>query len=306
MPKIAPRRSASGPGDEGAPAIVIPLVAAASILILSGWATISVIGTPVPDALARAKRGEPLRIGYAVEAPYAFVARGGAVSGESPSIAAFVAGRLGVTKVEWRRLEFGSLIDALEADRIDLIAAGMFITPQRESRVLFSAPTFRARQGLLVRSGNPKGLRSYAQAASSPDARVAVLSGSVEETILLSQGIDERRLIRVPDAGTGFAALASGMADGLALSAPTVRWMASRDGSGSTEAARPMEQSAGYSGGYGAFGFRKADYRLRDAWNRVLESFVGGEEHLALVGPFGFSREDLPAEAPGVRPGAGR
>ena len=65
------------------------------------------------DALARARREGFLRVGYAVEAPYAFLTPEGEVTGESPEIARAMAQQLGIPKVEWRLTEFGSLIDAI-------------------------------------------------------------------------------------------------------------------------------------------------------------------------------------------------
>jgi polar amino acid transport system substrate-binding protein len=280
--------------ERAPPSILYPLAAGAAILALTALAAIFLSDGPAEDTLDRIRRGEPLRIGYTIEAPYAFVAKGGEVTGESPAIAKYVAEKLGAGRLEWRRFEFGSLINGLESGQIDVAAAGMFITRERAERVRFSDPTYRAHPGLLVRTGNPLGLRSYSQAAASGAARIAVLRGSVEEPAFEALGMDSRRLIRVPDAMTGRSAVMTGMADGLALTVSTVRWMAARDISGATEAAHPFEQDSSSDSGYGAFAFRKDDARLTRVWNEVLSGFIGGDEHLALVAPFGFSAEDLP------------
>ena len=44
----------------------------------------------------------------------------------------------------------------------------------------------------------------------------------------------------------------------------------------------------------GAFAFRPADQSLRDRFNHELRGFIGGRAHLALIEPFGFTRESLP------------
>ncbi|MHC3437098.1 transporter substrate-binding domain-containing protein [Natrialbaceae archaeon A-gly3] len=51
---------------------------------------------------------------------------------------------------EWRDMEFGSLIPALQDGSIDLIAAAMTITEEREEEIAFSDPYFSADQSVLV------------------------------------------------------------------------------------------------------------------------------------------------------------
>lgn len=238
-----------------------------------------------------------LRIGYAVEAPYAFLADDGQVTGESPVVAREIAKRLGVARTEWVQTAFSDLIRDLNAGRFDVIAAGMFITPERAAVVLFSDPTFRVRQDLLVKGGNPRRLHSYADAVASGNAHIAVISGAIEETLLRAEGLPQSRLLAVPDALTGWVAVASGAADGLALSSPSIRWMAKASDQSRVQLAEPFTQSRAPMAaklGFGAFAFRRTDGPLRDAWNGVLRSFVGSDEHRRLVERFGFTSAELP------------
>ena len=90
----------------------------------------------VPNAFAettlqRIQRTGEVRIGYANEAPFAYTAPDGTVTGESPEIAKKVFAKLGVKKVDAVLTEWGSLIPGLKAGRFDVIAAGMYITPER-------------------------------------------------------------------------------------------------------------------------------------------------------------------------------
>ena len=102
----------------------------------------------------------------------------------------------------------------------------------------------------------------------------------------------EPRLVLVPDARAGQVALQAGLADGLALSTPTVRWMSLNDRLGATEQASPFAQPppelAGRLG-YGAVVFRKGDAQLRNAWDGALAEVLGSPVHLARVQPFGFT-----------------
>lgn len=250
-------------------------------------------------SLSQLRKAGVIRIGYALEPPYAFLTPGGEVSGESPEIAKVITRRLGIPRIEWRVVEFSELIDDLNAGYIDVIAAGMFITQQRQERIRFSEPTFHVKQGLLVAMNNPHDLHSYAAALQTSGIRLAVLSGSIEENLLQQLGAQDHQLMRVPDAQTGKIAVATGQAAGLALSQPTLRWMKMQSSTQKTMLANPFQQpSMGVLGktGYGAFAFRIKDKELLTAWNAAMKDFINSHEHAALVFRFGFSRDELPGE----------
>lgn len=246
-------------------------------------------------SLQRAREAERFRVGYAVEAPFAFVDGTGRVTGEAPEVARRVAARVGLERLEWRQYEFGELMGALEDHEIDVIAAGMFVSGERAARVRFSRPTCRVSQALLVRAGNPRGLHSYGDIARTA-ARVAVVAGSVEESLLEASGVAAERRVRVPDAAAGRAAVVSGLTDGLALSAPTIRWMLANGRAAGLEMAEPFEpvrRDGVDVAGYPAFVFRREDRTLCEAWDRVLEAYLGGREHRELVKPFGIGEDEI-------------
>ena len=249
----------------------------------------------------RVSREGVIRIGYAVEAPYAFV-DGGRVTGESPDVAARVVRALGIPRVAWVQTTFDRLLPELIDGRFDVIAAGMFVTPERTSRVAFSHPTFRVRQSLLVRKGNPLDLHAYDDIAARADCRVAVVASAFERDLLVLAGVPHDRVVQVPDSQTGRVAVESGLVDALALSSITIAWLASRDSLGRTEVATPFAQPThGHEGGVsaGAFAFRPQELALRDAWNTALAPFVGTEDHLRMIAPYGFTPADLPPTVPG-------
>jgi len=266
------------------------------LLILSvGLATLWFAGRD--QSLSTLRERAFIRVGYSIEAPYAYLSPSGEVTGESPEVARRIVERLKIPRIEWRYVKFASLLRELEAGRIDVIAAGMFITPERGEKALFSEPTFHVRQGLLVRKGNPRRLHSYAQAAKIPGVRVAVLSGSVEESLLKNADLPKERLVAVPDARSGLVTVETGTADGLALSSPSLRWMLMQEKSGALEMAQPFEQPVSLrmgKEGYGAFLFRKKDRALQKAWNSAQQGFIGSPAHLAVIRSFGFTDVELP------------
>lgn len=252
-------------------------------------------------SLTKLQEADVIRIGYAIEAPYAFLTDEGEITGEAPEVARHVVAELGITHIAWRLSNFNALIDELRAGRIDVIAAGQFITPERARLVNFSTPSFHVQQGLLVARGNPHQFHSYEQAIKSADSKIAVLSGSVEEALLRQMGAEDSQLLLVPDSLTGKSAVQSGAAQSLALSLPSVKWMAINNQLNNIESVYPFvqpEQLNQHQIGFGAFAFRKEDRQLLTAWNNKLTPYIGSPEHLKLVAKFGLTREELPLILP--------
>lgn len=256
-------------------------------LLLAG-ASLWSIWAPSQGVLQRIRNQGFLRIGYANEAPYSFLDSSGRVTGESPEIARVVCSRLQFGRIEWCLTEFGALIDGLRNEQFDVIAAGLFITPERSQKVQFSHPTISVRSAFLFPKSRPLVVQSYAQLPAS-EIRLAVLSHSFEEEQLLQFGMRAERLIRVPDARTGLALVLESRVDGLALSAPTLRWMARQQ-----PALCCGESSDDNPSSLGAFAFRPSDVELRDAWNGILQHYVNSAEHRALASRFGIRENELP------------
>lgn len=277
---------------------LLMLMAIAMLLVMAGLA---LHWSPGADgSLERARKAGLLRIGYAVEAPYAFLTPEGVVTGQSPELAQRLAARLGIANVEWRLVEFGELISELRQGHIDVIAAGMFITRERAALVNFSDPIFLAGPGLLVARGNPYGLHSFTDVLAQERVRVAVLSGAVEGAALRQAGLDEERLVVVPDVQTGRVAVQTGLADALALSAPTINWMVLRQPPRMTEVARPFSQPGrdfDACQGYGAFVFRKEDQELLAAWNEEQRAYFATADFRQLMEDFGFGPDEMPGNA---------
>lgn len=242
------------------------------------------------DSLRRVRAHGVLRIGFAVEPPYATVDAAGRVGGESPSVARVVAERLGL-RPEFVLMDFDDLIPALRAGRIDLIAAGMFVTPQRARQVRFTRPTLRVRPGWLALSGRSGLPTALAEVVARDDLRVAVLQGSVELADLRGLGLPDARMVTVPDATSGRAAVLSGAADLLALSWPSVAAMAAASG-GRLHALAARHPEAETS--MVALALRSDDRGLGDAVDRVLAAHVGSPAHLADLAAVGLGADDLP------------
>jgi polar amino acid transport system substrate-binding protein len=244
-------------------------------------------------SLQRLRESGVLRVGYAVEPPYALLQPDGTVSGESAEVAREVARQLGV-QARWILTRFEQLIDALELGRFDMVAAGMFISPARAQRVRFSRPTLRVRPGWLTAQGNPRHLGAYSQLPALPGVRVVVLAGSLEEEVLQALSLPSGTVTPVPDAQSGLAAVSSGNADGLALSLPAVAHMAA---TGAGRLAAVPADGPGVRVNLTALAFRREDTELQRSVNEVLERFIGSAAHVGLLQHFGLSAADIPGAA---------
>ena len=220
------------------------------------------------------------------------------VTGESVEIARVVLKRMGINEVEGVLTEFGSLIPGLQARRFDIIAAGMYVTPERCQQVAFSDPTYGVGQSFLVKQGNPKNLHSYEDVVKNPDARLGVVVGAIEAEYASKSKVPAGQVVVFPDAVSALSGVQAGRADAYAATALTVNDLMGKtnDGSG-LQKAEPFKDPV-IDGkdvrGYGAYAFRSDDKAFADAFNAELAKFIGTEEHQKLVAPFGFTPQELP------------
>lgn len=239
------------------------------------------------------QRGE-LRIGIAIEPPYALLQPDGTPGGESPAAAMAVARALGL-RATWVVTDFDRLIPELEAGRYDLIAAGLFVTPQRRQRVRFTRPTLQVRPGWLRHVGAAGRLGPYREAAQRRGLRLAVLRGSVEADLLATAaGPAGATLVLVPDARAGREAVATGRSDALALSMPTVATMAA--GSSGRLVAEAAD-APGEPPELAALALRRGEEQLAQAADEALGRYLRSPAHIALLRDLGLSEADLPMVA---------
>jgi polar amino acid transport system substrate-binding protein len=268
------------------------LIGAAALAVLAGSVYSGSSPASAQDSLERAREQGYIRVGFANEAPYGYATPDGKLTGESPEVAKAVLARIGIPEVDGVLTEFGSLIPGLMAGRFDMVAAGMFITPARCQQVQFSEPSYGIGQAFLVADGNPHGIVDYSSIADNSDLTLAVMAGAVEAGYAADAGVGEGQIMVLPDQSSLLSAVRAGRADAAALTAPSIAEMAQQDG---VESTPPFGEVAGQSVmGHGGFAFRKEDTALYEAFNEELVNFIGSDEHIALVTPFGFGEGYLP------------
>lgn len=265
---------------------------------LTGIAALAWWLVPRDDgSLARVHAAGGLRIGYAVQAPYVLVSpTTGEITGAAAETARLVAEQMGIGRIDWVQADLKDLLSGLAAHRYDVVAAGLYITPEQATRMRFSEPTLRVQPGWLVAHGNPKTMPTYAALANRTDLRVAVLQGSIEQARFSQMGLPAASVIAVPDSQVGQAAVLAGSVDGLALSLPAVRRLAA-EAPGRLDAVAAVDpHNRADAPAYVAFAFHPRDAELQAAWNDAQGRVVGTARHLATLASFGFTADDLPGD----------
>lgn len=271
-----------------------PLMAAGAILALtlSGCSTTG--GDGDGSTLDQISEEGTVEVAFAAEEPYGFQ-EGGELVGEAPSLHKEIFDRIDGIGVEGKQFEFGSLIQALNAGEVDVVSAGMFITPERCQEASFSNPEYVAKTALMVEEGNPKGLSDFDSVTNHNDARLAVMRGAVEVAQAEAAGVPRNRMEIVADQQGGFDAIAAGRADAFALTDISLNWAAQdMDGVEVTESFVPVVDGVEQLG-VGAAVFRDDDTELREAFNEELKALLEEEgAWLEIVEPFGFTAENKP------------
>ncbi|GAA5111366.1 ectoine/hydroxyectoine ABC transporter substrate-binding protein EhuB [Pseudonocardia adelaidensis] len=248
------------------------------------------------SVLERARSAGSIKIGIAGEEPYGFTDTSGRVTGQAPSVARVVLQGIGIGDVQAEQVDFGSLIPALNANRYDMVCAGMNITPERCGQAAFSIPDYSALTAFLVPAGNPQHVKTFEDIASK-GLPLAVLSAAVEQGYAESAGVPAGNISAFDDQNALLQAVTSGRAYAGALTDISLKWLAGKNpnaGVEVTEGFTPIENGQPVVSA-GGFVFRQADNDLREAFNAELQKAHQDGRWLTAASPFGFSEVNLPA-----------
>lgn len=245
------------------------------------------------DVLDAGRRAGYLRLGIAGEEPFGFMLDDGTPSGQAVAVGRAVLADLGVPAVEAVVTDFVGLIPGLLAGAFDVVAAGMTLTKERCAQVLFSDPVFCAQQGFAVRGDDPREIGSYEDLLATPEVRVAVLAGSVEESDVVALGLPPEQVLALPDPPSMQAALRGGTVDVVALTSIGVRWMSRDPASGLRVAGTFSPDGAELR--CGGFAFRPGDRALAAPFGRVLHRLQREGTLAELSAPYGFTDEEIDA-----------
>ncbi|MGW4908005.1 ectoine/hydroxyectoine ABC transporter substrate-binding protein EhuB [Streptomyces sp. NPDC004270] len=249
-------------------------------------------GTDGGDLLQRLRAQGVVRLGIAGEIPFGYIDKDGQLTGEAPELAKAIFKRLGVDKVQPVPTEFGSLIPGLNSQQFDVVAAGMYVNPERCEQVIFADPDYQMLDSFVVRKGNPKGLHDYKDIVAKK-AKFATGTGYAEIQYAVEAGYKESDILIVPDQVAGLNAVEAGRVDVFAGTAVTVREVVKKSAKAeATKPFAPLVDGKPHVDG-GAFAFRSAETKLRDAFNVELRKLRKSGELLRILRPFGFTQAEM-------------
>lgn len=235
------------------------------------------------EALEKIQESGKVTIGFSMEPPYAYE-EDGELKGAAVRIAEAVFAELGVDEVEGVLQQWDNLVPGLQNGKYDVITAGMAITPERCESVDFGEPEMQYGEGIVVKKGNPKNIKSYADIAADEDITVAVMSGATEVGFLEDSGVSNDQISQVSDVAAGIASVQSDRADVTTATEMTVK-QAMLDSSGDDlEYVEDFEQpDIDGVPSYGAAAFHPDADELREAYNEVLQEFKESGKILEII-----------------------
>ncbi|MGK6318377.1 transporter substrate-binding domain-containing protein [Sphingomonas sp. DT-204] len=222
------------------------------------------------DSLQRVIAAKVLKVGVAPNAPWVIKKPDGSFAGHDIDLVEAFAEDLGVT-AQFVEMPFADLVPRLAKGDVDMIAAGIAITPERARSVAFSAPTGMQEIGTVA---DRKALGTDpATALEKPSFRIAVLAKSTDEAAARN-AFPKASVVTYPTAAAALAALIDGQAQAMVATSPVPRMAASLYDAKLRLIGGPLERTGE------AFAFRPDDVRLLTYANnwiaaRQIDGFIG-------------------------------
>ena len=235
------------------------------------------------STLERGKADGYLRVGIANEPPYTEVTSDGEVHGAEPDVLRAVLQTMGIEEIQGVITPYDAMVPGLNADRWDVIAAGLFMKQSRCDAVAYSEPVIVSTESYGVAVGNPKNITTIQDVLDNTDLKIAVLTGAFEQGILDSAGVPEGQMVLVKDSRSGMEAVTANRADAFLLPTLSLRSLVEQDAS--IEVTEPIADAPRTGSGAA---FRKGDTELLEAYNEALAAFKKTPEFAAILTEWGF------------------
>lgn len=241
----------------------------------------------------RVEAGEPVRLGFANEIPWAYPGDGGEPEGFVNAISLGVLEKMGIENVEPVVTDWGGLIPGLNAGRFDTVTGGMYILNSRCENMAFSDPIGRFGDAFIVAKGNPKGLQNY-QDMIAQNAIMVTGAGYNTVEAAKQEGVPEDQIMQVPGNTEILAAVRAGRADAGALTYFTARELAEQ-APDEIEVTDP-DAMPDWTFNWVGIGFRKDDTEFLGKFNAALADYLGSDEMMAAVERYGYTEAQLPGD----------
>lgn len=262
------------------------LVAATAMTLALGSA--GALAGPLKN---RIEAGEPPRIGFADEIPWAYPGESGEPLGFANAYALAVLKKMGIDGVEPVLTEWAALIPGLKAGRFDLITAGMYILASRCDQVAFSEPIGEFGDAFVVPKGNPKGIENYQDLKESNAIFVTGVGYNTVEAAR-KEGVPDANVMLVEGPQQILAAVRSGRADAGGVTYFTALDLA-KEADGMVDVTSPGLLPK-WTKNWVGIAFREEDRDFVEAFNEAQKDFPDTPEMWAAVEDYGYSKSNLP------------
>ncbi len=195
------------------------LVASVIACLLAGCAemgqTTMASSSPVMDRIV--SRGE-IRVGVSGDMPpMNLLTKEDKIIGLDVDLATMISEAMGV-KLNLQRMDFSSLLPALESGSIDMIISNMTMTPDRNLKVAFVGPYFDSGKAFLTKRtsiAQAKGLPDI----NSPQYTFVALKGSTSAEVI-RKGAPQAKLLTAGTQNEAIQMVIDGKADGMIADYP--------------------------------------------------------------------------------------
>ncbi len=269
--------------------------------LMAGVATVaalfSVSATSMADGhtlLERALAGEPVRIGFANEIPWAYPGEANEPLGFANVIGVGILNEMGIENIEPVVTDWGGLIPGLNANRFDVITGGMYILGSRCENVTFSEPIGVFGDAFIVPAGNPKNIQTYQDIVNTDSVLVTGAGYNIVE-VAKKEGIADSNIMQVPGPTEILAAVRAGRADAGGVTFFTARVLAA-ESDGEIDITDPTmlpEWTLNWVG----IAFRHEDADFVAAFNEARERYMGSDEMMKGVAVYDYTSTQLPGDA---------
>jgi polar amino acid transport system substrate-binding protein len=225
-----------------------------------------------------------------IEPPFNYRNETGDVTGCDVELARVILAMIGIRDIEFIEAEFSQLLPGLNENLWDM-TTGLFDTAERRKIVAFSHAIWALPDGLLVRKGNPGNLDGYASATKNPEYTIVVIRDQMQHRVLVEAGVPGNRILICETYEEAAQAVLDGRADAYASVAMAHLGFLQQNPELYLEIVTVSAKERPAASG--AFAFRQSDRELRNAVDAALRSYIGSDEHRALMRNFGFDDQAL-------------
>lgn len=245
------------------------------------------------ELMDRIASGKSIRIGYANEPPFAYPDANNKPVGYVNAYVLGVLKEMGYENVETVVTDWGGLIPALQANRLDLITGGLYILHSRCENITFSEPMAKVSDAFIVLPGNPKGITTYKDLVKTGETMVTGAGYSLIENAK-KDGVPASQITEVPGPTEILAAVVAGRAAAGAHNYGTLKDMAAKSG-GKVEITDPNALPE-WTQNWVSVGFRNTDKDFVEKFNAAQKKYLGTPAMMEAVKQYGYDNTFLPGD----------